>query len=65
MFQVGEFANDGVEATTSQQGADPNNVNDQVAVNQNLVVKMLKSPVTNVNEPIWDLMMKNIYSLGA
>lgn len=65
VFQVGEFANDGVQATSAQQGADPNNPNDQVAVNQNLVVKMLKSPITNVNEPIWDLMMKNIYSLGA
>ena len=26
---------------------------------------MLKSNLTNVDEPIWDLMMKNIYSLGA
>ena len=65
VFQVGEFANDGVQATTAQQGTDPTNPSDQVAVNQNLVVKMLKSPITNVNEPIWDLMMKNIYSLGA
>ena len=29
------------------------------------VVKMLKSALTNVNEPIWDLMMKNIYDTGA
>ncbi|NNE29834.1 MAG: cell surface protein SprA, partial [Saprospiraceae bacterium] len=28
-------------------------------------VKMLKSQVTRVDKPIWDLMMKNIYSLGA
>lgn len=59
VFQVGEFANDGVDANVTGEGTDG------VRVNQNLVVKMLKSTVTNVNEPIWDLMMKNIYSLGA
>lgn len=32
---------------------------------QNLVVKLLKSNITNVDQPVWDLMMKNIYSLGA
>ncbi len=65
VYQVGEFANDGVQATNPQQ-QQPNNDQDvDVAVTQNLVVKMLKSPITNVNEPIWDLMMKNIYSLGA
>ncbi|QED39105.1 cell surface protein SprA [Antarcticibacterium arcticum] len=59
VYQVGEFANDGVDANiTSGNG-------DGVRVNQNLVVKLLKSTVTNVNEPIWDLMMKNIYALGA
>ncbi|HSJ11979.1 MAG TPA: cell surface protein SprA, partial [Gillisia sp.] len=59
VYQVGEFANDGVDANiTSGTG-------DGTRVNQNLVVKLLKSTVTNVNEPIWDLMMKNIYSLGA
>ena len=26
---------------------------------------MLKSPITDVNQPIWDLMMKNIYDTGA
>ena len=26
---------------------------------------MLKSAITNVNQPIWDLMMKNIYDSGA
>ncbi|MFN4762434.1 cell surface protein SprA [Gillisia sp. Q332] len=58
VYQVGEFANDGVDANTDG-GIDG------VRVNQNLVVKLLKSTVTNVNEPIWDLMMKNIYGLGA
>ncbi|MCF4100177.1 cell surface protein SprA [Gillisia sp. M10.2A] len=58
VYQVGEFANDGVDANTQPNA-------DGTRVNQNLVVKLLKSTVTNVNEPIWDLMMKNIYSLGA
>ncbi len=116
VFQVGEFANDGVDATngnrpdtdgdgipdvadadspqvqTDQDGdgiadiadADTNgdgvfealdNNADGIDDNfippglagtpQNLVVKMLKSNLTNVEEPIWDLMMKNIYPLGA
>ncbi|CAM4058379.1 cell surface protein SprA [Gillisia limnaea] len=58
VYQVGEFANDGIDANI-EGGADG------IRVNQNLVVKLLKSTLTNVNEPIWDLMMKNIYGLGA
>jgi cell surface protein SprA len=62
VYQVGEFANDGIDATdvtTNNQG--------QVTqvINSNLVLKMLKSSITNVNQPIWDLMMKNIYDTGA
>ncbi len=117
VFQVGEFANDGVDATAGdrpdadadgipdiadadspvtrpdqdndgiEDGSDAD-VNGDGVLNgqdvngdgildtvipigqgagapQNLVVKMLKSNVTNVEEPIWDLMMKNIYPLGA
>lgn len=30
-----------------------------------LVLKMLKSSVTNVQSPLWDLMMKNVYNIGA
>ena len=30
-----------------------------------LVLKLLKSSITNVNQPVWDLMMKNIYDTGA
>ena len=37
----------------------------QVVNNQSLVLKMLKSAVTAVEQPIWDLMMKNIYDTGA
>ncbi|HET8885711.1 MAG TPA: cell surface protein SprA [Salinimicrobium sp.] len=60
VYQVGEFASDGMGANP-QNGQGQN----QAPVSQNLVVKMLKSTITNVEEPIWDLMMKNIYSLGA
>ncbi|NND53097.1 MAG: cell surface protein SprA, partial [Flavobacteriaceae bacterium] len=61
VYQVGEFANDGVDATN----VTTDNSGIQVVNNNNLVLKMLKSAVTNVEEPIWDLMMKNIYDTGA
>jgi cell surface protein SprA len=62
VFQVGEFANDGVNATdVSTDGTTGN----QVVNNNNLILKMLKSAITSVDEPIWDLMMKNIYDTGA
>jgi cell surface protein SprA len=38
---------------------------DGVSPPQNLVVKMLKSTILDVSLPMWDLMMKNIYSLSA
>ncbi len=68
VYQVGEFSTDGVEATGTTGtggvgGGDPGG--EEIPISQNLVVKMLKSNITNVNEPVWDLMMKNIYPLGA
>ncbi|MEM7160807.1 MAG: cell surface protein SprA [Bacteroidota bacterium] len=30
-----------------------------------LLLKLLKATITNPNNPLWDLMMKNVYSLGA
>ena len=39
--------------------------NDGIEAPNNLVVKLLKSTITDVKLPIWDLMMKNIYSIGA
>ncbi|MCB0760282.1 MAG: cell surface protein SprA [Flavobacteriales bacterium] len=30
-----------------------------------LVLKLLKSSITNVHSPMWDLMMKNVYNIGA
>ncbi|YCO56665.1 cell surface protein SprA [Psychroserpens sp. MEBiC05023] len=119
VYQVGEFANDGVNSTATNtdddgdgipnvadvdingdgiadngtdtdgdgindisdsdvngdgiidNGPDVNadGINDGYVVfegsTQSLVVKMLKSPITDVNQPIWDLMMKNIYDTGA
>lgn len=49
-YQVGEFSQD--------IPPDPNNPNV-------LFVKMLKSTSTRTDIPMWDLMLKNIYSLGS
>lgn len=65
VYQVGEFANDGVHATETTPNPNPSNPDNQTINTQSLVVKMLKSTITNVNEPVWDLMMKNIYGIGA
>ncbi|MDN3491086.1 cell surface protein SprA [Winogradskyella sp. APC 3343] len=62
VFQVGEFANDGVDATVVDENISTGN---QIVNNQSLILKMLKSSVTSVDQPIWDLMMKNIYDTGA
>nr|WP_299487889.1 cell surface protein SprA [uncultured Allomuricauda sp.] len=59
VFQVGEFANGGIDATTVSGGVNP------IIENNTLILKLLKSNITNVEDPIWDLMMKNIYSTGA
>lgn len=74
VYQVGEFSSDGVMGGGRQGdpggggglpggGFDPGQQG--VGSTENLVVKMLKSTTTNVNQPIWDLMMKNIYPIGA
>ncbi|MBD0778295.1 cell surface protein SprA [Maribacter sp. ANRC-HE7] len=59
VYQVGEFANGGLDATTVSGGVNP------VVNNNTLVLKLLKSNITNITDPIWDLMMKNIYATGA
>ena len=38
---------------------------DGITAPQNLIVKLLKSTNVNTKVPTWDLMMKNVYSLGA
>lgn len=55
VYQVGEFANDGLESTTVDPAGVP--------TTQALLLKMLKGSLINVSEPSWDLMMKNIYQI--
>jgi cell surface protein SprA len=55
VYQVGEFGNDGLESTlVDGQG---------VPTTQAIILKMLKSNLTNVSQPVWNLMMKNIYQI--
>lgn len=37
----------------------------QITAPNSLLVKLLKSTAINTNLPIWDLMMKNVYNIGA
>ena len=60
VYQVGEFSADGVAATTVGGTTGTPVVN-----NNSLVLKMLKSSVLDVSQPVFDLMMKNIYNIGA
>ena len=62
VYQVGEFGNDGVSATEVGP-IDTTTGQPSSVTNQTLIVKMLKSSLTNVNDPIWNLMMKNIYQI--
>ena len=58
IFRVGEFANDVSEKSSDGEECtqDPSNV---------LFVKMLKSSANRIDLPMWDLMMKNVYNIGA
>jgi cell surface protein SprA len=38
---------------------------DGVTAPDNLVVKLLRSEIINTNIPLWNLMMKNVYDIGA
>ncbi|AWG20348.1 cell surface protein SprA [Flavobacterium faecale] len=58
VYQVGEFGNDGIESTVVT-GTNSN----QAVITQSLILKLLKSNLTNVGNPIWNLMMKNIYQI--
>jgi cell surface protein SprA len=59
VFQVGEFGNDGVDATLVTGGTPST----QAVITQSLILKMLKSNLMNVKHPVWNLMMKNIYQI--
>lgn len=54
VYQVGEFGTDGVDATQVDSG---------IPTTQSLVLKMLKSNLNNIDQPVWNLMMKNIYQI--
>ncbi|MBC6996362.1 cell surface protein SprA [Neolewinella lacunae] len=55
IFKVGELS-----VNTDNSSTDTSNFANQV-----LFTKMLKSSTQRVGQPTWDLMMKNVYSLGA
>ncbi len=57
-YKVGELADD----TPNSTPADSTSVSNELNV---LFVKMLKSTTPRVDLPTWDLMMKNVYSIGA
>ncbi|HOY29739.1 MAG TPA: cell surface protein SprA, partial [Flavobacteriales bacterium] len=64
-YQVGQFAQDGVftgEEPTPIPGEQPQTGPQGTEA---LVLRLLKATITNPRLPLWDLMMKNIYSLGA
>ncbi|KGO96573.1 T9SS outer membrane translocon Sov/SprA [Flavobacterium enshiense] len=54
IYQVGEFGTDGVDATEISGG---------IPTSQSLILKMLKSNLNNIDQPVWDIMMKNIYQI--
>lgn len=61
VYQVGEFGTDGVDATVVNPPATPDE--QPIPTTQSLILKLLKSNLVNVEEPVWDLMMKNIYQI--
>ncbi|MFT5998331.1 MAG: cell surface protein SprA [Neolewinella sp.] len=66
IFKVGELAVN-TDNTNSGRPNSFNNPNQDTSrfSNQVLFTKMLKSSTQRVGLPTWDLMMKNVYSLGA
>ena len=69
VYQVGEFGTDGVQATETGN-TTPGSTQPTSVSSQSLILKMLKSnltsvenPTTRVTTPIWNLMMKNIYQI--
>ena len=52
VYQVGEFSSDGNTSGTN-------------SIDSNLILKMLKSNLNDVQQPVFKLMMKNIYDIGS
>lgn len=65
VYQVGEFGTDGVDANGIDTAipSSPEYENENIVRSQALVVKMLKSTITNTSFHTWKLMMKNIYQI--
>lgn len=66
VFQVGEFSNKvgAAEFGENRNLADTTMVD--TTIDQTVVfTKMLKSATQRVDIPLWDLMMKNVYNIGA
>lgn len=63
VYQVGEFGTDGVDATVVGDAGTTNAPEQATVSTQSLILKMLKSNLINTGEPVWDLMMKNIYQI--
>src|SRR5690606_10244318 len=61
IYRVGEFGTDGVDATVIGQNQD----GQDIPTSQSLILKLLKSSLTSTEEPVWELMMKNIYAIDG
>lgn len=64
-YQVGQFAQDGVIPGTETTPIPGEEQQTGPQGTEALVLRLLKATITNPRLPLWDLMMKNIYSLGA
>ncbi|KGO94081.1 SprA protein [Flavobacterium subsaxonicum WB 4.1-42 = DSM 21790] len=65
VYQVGEFGTDGVDATIVGSTTNSSGTDQTTVSTQSLVLKMLKSNLVNTAQPVWDLMMKNIYQIPS
>ena len=65
IYQVGEFSNKVPPVTFSTETAVDTTDIDTNRVQQVVFTKMLKSATQRVDLPLWDLMMKNVYNIGA
>lgn len=75
IYKVGQLSKDKAANSLSSNpdllgggisvGVDTTQVDSTVNDQNVLFVKMLKSTTPNIDKPIWNLMMKNIYNIGA
>jgi cell surface protein SprA len=61
-YKVGELSNNSPSNEVKKNAADPKKTD---TIPQMLFVKLLKGTTPRLDIPLWDLMMKNVYSLGA